>query len=236
MVRRHMRSEFAADVFVFPGGKVDPGDTDAGLSQRVRTTPLPDAAGVSEEWRWRGIEVAAIRELFEEAGVLLAYTGEGEVISLRGAAQQRFASYRAQVHAGTITMLDLALNEGLYFAADQLYPFSHWITPVQFPRRFDTWFFVTDLPEGQEPLHDAQETTESVWIAPARALEMYREGRFPLVFATEKQLERMARFGAVEEMLAATVSRDLEPVMPRAVESSAGTIFLIPGDVGYEEG
>jgi hypothetical protein len=139
------------------------------------------------------------------------------------------------MHVGEITMLDFALNEGLHFAADRLCPFSHWITPVQFPRRFDTWFFVATLPEGQEPLHDAQETTDSVWIAPRSALERYRAGEFPLVFATEKQLERMAAFCTVREMLAGITPHDLEPVMPRAVETVSGTVFLIPGDVGYEE-
>jgi 8-oxo-dGTP pyrophosphatase MutT (NUDIX family) len=235
MVRRHVRSEFAADVFVFPGGKVDPGDTDTGLSPYVRTDSVPAAPGVPDEWRWRALEIAAIRELFEEAGVLLAYSGDGEIVSLQEGAQERFEAHRESIHSGQMTMLDLALNEQLYIAADRLQPFSHWITPAEFPRRFDTWFFVADLPMGQEPLHDRQETTDGVWIAPGKALQHYREGEFPLVFATEKQLERMARFGTVQEMLAATTPRDLEPVMPRAIETDVGIAYVIPGDPGYDE-
>jgi len=234
MVRRHVRSEFAADVFVFPGGKVDPGDADQRLSPYVKSTPAPQCPDLPDEGRWRGLEMAAIRELFEEAGVLLAHTDERDIVSLHGEAQKRFETHRARIHSGEMTMLDLAVREGLCFAADHLHPFSHWVTPPEFPRRFDTWFFVADLPERQEPLHDQQETTDGVWIAPDRALQLYREGKFPLVFATEKHLERMAQFGTVQEMLTVTTSRDLELVMPRAVQTKEGAIYLIPGDPGYE--
>jgi 8-oxo-dGTP pyrophosphatase MutT (NUDIX family) len=230
MVRRHVRSEFAADVYVFPGGKVDAEDTADALTPYVEghQSPLEEQGAL-----WRGLRVAAIRELFEEAGVLLAGRRDGPLLSLRGAEGERFARYRAQLQAGAMDMLDLAREEDLTYRADLLHPFSRWITPEGFPRRYDTRFYVAYLPDGQEPVHDAIETTHGAWIAPAEALQRYRDGKFPLVYATEKHLERMAGYRSVEEMIAATGAADLFPVMPKLIERDGEEAFLLPGEPGY---
>jgi hypothetical protein len=89
------------------------------------------------------------------------------------------------------------------------------------------------MPDGQHPIHDALETTAGVWIAPAEALRLYRDGDFPLVFATERHLERMARHRSIEALIAATSAEDLEPVMPRMVQQDGEMEFLVPGDEGY---
>jgi 8-oxo-dGTP pyrophosphatase MutT (NUDIX family) len=226
MVRRHVHSDFAPDVFVFPGGKVDPVDRGPELRQCLG---IHHAAATGTELALRA---AAIRELFEEAGVLLARRADGTVVDL-SEREQAFAEYRRQIHSGELTLLELARAEGLQPAVDLLHPFSHWITPESFPRRYDTRFFAARLPLGQSPLHDALETTDSIWINPGEALERFRRGTYPLVFATEKNLERMARFGSFDQMVASTTPADLQPIMPRMVQEGAETRFLIPGDDGY---
>lgn len=234
MVRRHVRSEFAADVFVFPGGKVDPTDRDPELGRYVEGHPGPgesDAQGKSDEWRV--LRLSAIRELFEEAGVLLAYRHDQRILKLQGDEAEKFAAYRRRLHAGELSLLDLARQEGLCYSADRLHPFSRWITPIVSPRRYDTRFFVAQMPHGQTPLHDAQETTDSAWIGPGEALSRYRAGSFPLVYATEKHLERLAKYRSIEQLIAATATADLQPIMPRVVKKDGHTDFLLPGEEGY---
>jgi hypothetical protein len=173
--------------------------------------------------------------MFEEAGVLLARDDSGALVRLAGDEADCFAGYRREMHANRLTILELVERERLRLAADRLHPFSRWITPPPSPRRYDTWFFVAYLPEHQTPLHDERETTAGHWIAPAEALRLYAEGSFPLVFATERHLERMARYPSIEGMIAAVSPTDLEPVMPRMAQRDGEMVFLIPGDEGYEE-
>jgi len=232
MVRRHIGSEFAADVFVFPGGKVDPADRDPTMERYTKLHSDRATAGEGEVLH-RSLRLAAIRELFEEAGVLLAWRSEGQLVRFDGEQGTRFVEHRRRLQRGEMSMLDLAREEDLCFAADRLHAFSRWITPEILPRRYDTRFFVAYLPEAQEPLHDAIETTEGLWISPKEALKRYASGEFPLVFATVKHLERMSAYRSVEELTASVSTVDLEPVMPRIVESGSETLFLLPGDPGY---
>jgi 8-oxo-dGTP pyrophosphatase MutT (NUDIX family) len=177
--------------------------------------------------------VAGIRELFEEAGVLLAGRRDGPPLSLHGDEGERFAAYRSLLQSGALDMLTLAQREELTYRADLLHPFSRWITPEPLPRRYDTRFYVAYLPDGQVPVHDAIETTHGAWIAPEDALQRFRAGDFPLVFPTRKNLERMARYHSIEEMVAATAAADLTPVTPKIVERNGEQDFLLPGDPGY---
>jgi 8-oxo-dGTP pyrophosphatase MutT (NUDIX family) len=232
MVRRHIRSDFASDVYVFPGGKVDDADRDPALEPHIAWHPGPVVRG-RDQRAWQGLLVAAVRELFEEAGVLLAYRDNQQLLRLVGEDGERFAEYRRHLRSGELDLGKLVRREGLTLAADRLHFFSHWITPVDFHRRYDTRFFVAYMPEHQTPLHDEEETVDSVWIAPRAALERFRDGEFPLVFATEKQLERMSRYRSIEQMIAETGEADLQPVMPRQVQHGGETKFLIPGDEGY---
>lgn len=232
MVRRHVRSEFAPAVYVFPGGKVDAGDRDLRLWQLIPPHVSESAPEGDDGVTWLALRIAAIRELFEEAGVLLASRKDGGLIQF-DQGDGRFEAYRGQMQAGNLSMIELAERERLAYSVDRLHQFSHWVTPESLPRRYDTRFFIAYVPEHQDPLHDAVETTDSVWISPKEALAKYRDGTFPLVFATEKQLERMAEFASIEGMIAATSASDLEPIMPKIVEREGQTIFLLPGDEGY---
>lgn len=231
MVRRHVRSDFAADVFVFPGGKVEESDGDPALAQFARDRA--DLQGESDPVTSLAVKLAAIRELFEEAGVLLAERDGVSLVRLDREDHGRYARYRRMLHTGQLSLLELAQREGLFFAAHRLHPFSRWITPVNSSRRYDTRYFVSLIPEGQEPSHDALETTDSTWIAPADALDRFRRGEFPLVYATEKHLERVAQYASIDQMIAATGKEELEPVLPRIVQRGSETIFLLPKDEGY---
>lgn len=233
MVRRHIRSDFASDVFVWPGGKVDESDRNPELLELVAGHPLPPetAAGLDE---WKAVRAAAIRELFEEAGVLLARREDGAVLDLLGEDADRFDRYRRQLQAGTTSMIAIARKERLQYLADAMHAFSRWITPTPFPRRFDTRFFVAVAPERQMPIHDRAETTASTWITPEDALDRYEAGDFPLVFATEQHLRRMETFHSIDEMIAACETADLEPVTPKVTEKGGEQGFLLPGDEGYE--
>ncbi len=230
MVRRHVLSDFAADVFVFPGGKVDQIDY-AQISSEPTAAP-PGSSAPDDPHRWIALQMAGIRELFEEAGVLLARRGT-ELIRLEGREGDRFAGYRRQLQRGDLTMPALAEKEGLSYPFDSLFAISRWITPEGFTRRFDTYFFVAVMPAGQTPVHDEHETTDSIWIAPEEALIRYRNGGFPLVFATEKHLELLSRFNSVEELIASSSQANMTPVVPRRVVVNGATRFLIPGDEGY---
>jgi 8-oxo-dGTP pyrophosphatase MutT (NUDIX family) len=232
MVRRHIRSDFAADVYVFPGGKVDAGDRDPAMVPYCAGHPGPEAA--ADPGLWRALRLAAVRELFEEAGVLLAVSRDGALIEYDDERAERFDRYRREIHAGSTTLCELAEREELRFALDRLHPISRWITPEVLTRRFDTYFFLAYMPHGQEPAHDAAETVDSVWIAPADALARYRQGDFPLVFATERHLERMAAHRSIEELVASVTPASLQPVMPRPIGDGGELRFVIPGDEGYE--
>ncbi|HEX6506741.1 MAG TPA: NUDIX domain-containing protein [Chloroflexota bacterium] len=218
MERRHVRSDFAADVYVFPGGKVDIEDHSPDVWSIFDTTTGDDTA----------LRAAAIRELFEEAGVLLVVDKWNPLEMTDDLLQLRL-----RLRAGSITLVEVANAARTSLAASALHPFSRWITPEAFPRRFDTHFYVARCPKGQEASHDAEETTDSLWIDAPTALAEARAGRFPLVFATEKHLERMARFISVQDLIESVMDADLQPVMPRIVQHGDEASFALPGDPDY---
>jgi 8-oxo-dGTP pyrophosphatase MutT (NUDIX family) len=223
MVRRPVRSEFAADVYVFPGGKVEPEDHDPRLVT-LFDAPLPTAAPDGLAFR-----CAAIREVFEEVGVLLVTGGE---IPYRGA-EGRLEILLDHLRAGKMSLRDLAISVGVTLQVSGLHPFAHWITPEGMPRRYDTWFYLARLPVGQEPRHDDLETVDSLWISPHEALRQSGAGTFPLVFVTKRLLQRMTVHKSIDGLLASISATDLQVVMPREVERAEGSVFLVPGDAGY---
>lgn len=226
MVRRHVRSDFAADVYVFPGGKVDEGDrVSAPYRESEQIARLSADAYV--------VKQAAVRELFEEAGVLLAYERDGQVVDTTRDEVGEYDRWRRDLHGGAVGMQQFASDKQLCYAHDLLHAFSHWITPVNLPRRFDTWFFTARMPDRQQSLHDAVETTAGAWMRPGDALRRSREGDFPLVFATEQHLERLARYATAADVFAGVTPEDLDPVTPKMVTNGGETRFLLPGDPGY---
>ena len=237
MLRRNLSSVFVAGAYLFPGGAVDEDDrhTDLGPVCAGRTD--------AEASRLLGIPegglaywVAAIRECFEEAGVLLAYDSAGRVLSLADPeVEARFATHRRDIDTGSRRLADVCLEEGLFLAVDRIHYFSHWITPLGAPRRYDTRFFVTAAPEEQVPLHDNREAIAGMWVRPADALDRYAEGELDLILPTIRNLEAIGRFERSEDLLAAAAAIESVPAMlPRVVSDGHGVRIVLPGDPSYD--
>ena len=229
MVRRHEASAFMGGAWVFPGGRVDPADAagaDPSWCDGLDRSDLPSLShGAAVAHR-----LAAIRELFEEANVLLAREAGHVVSTADPAVHDRFARYRHDLHAGVITLKTLADRERLRLALDALVPFARWMTPPVDTRQFDAWFFVTTVPPGQAPRADATETTDGAWLKPADALARAAAGEItlpPPTWTTLRELERFTTVGAALEWAAA---RHIAPREPLLYERDGNTFLLLPGD------
>ena len=192
MLRRNLDSDFVGGAFVFPGGAVDPEDRHDDLEAVCRGRTDADAsARLGIERGGLAFWVAAIRESFEEAGVLLAYHPDGDVIRLADPeTNERFAAHRAAVDGGQRRLVEICEEEGLQLAVDAIWYFGHWITPVGAPRRYDTRFFVTLAPPAQTPVHDDHEVIANTWIRPKEALARHGDGDFDDAAADHRQPAR----------------------------------------------
>ena len=238
MIRRTQSAAFMGGAHVFPGGGVDASDASAELA--VHCEGLDDA----EASRLLGLEqgglaywAAAMRECFEEAGLLLAHEADGEYADLNQAQRaQVFAQWRESVRAGRSTLADLCREQQLRLAAGRMAYYSHWITQPGRARRYDTRFFVAEAPLAQTPSHDNSETVDHVWIQPAEALERHRRGELHLVFPTIKTLESIARFDTAAALMEfARSPRKMPTMAPRTASNSEGKKMLVPGDYAYAE-
>ena len=238
MLRRNLNSDFVGGAYVFPGGAVDEADRHADL-EAVCTGRSDDQASVLLGIDRGGLAywVAAIRECFEEAGVLLATRDDGEIISLADSdIADRFTAHRKAVDSGETRLIEVCERESLRLAVDRIHYFSHWITPVGPVRRYDTRFFVAAAPPDQVPLHDDRETIANTWIRPSDALEGHKRGEFDIIFPTIKNLKAIARFERSADLLAsAGAVAEVPTILPRMKETTRGVRILLPGDPGYDE-
>ena len=239
LMRRRRDQAFMGGAFVFPGGRLDEADKDPALgactgglsaadARRLLQEPdLPEATAL-------GLFLAAIRETFEEAGVLLARDASGRLVDLTDPKRAtRFAAYRLELHEERLTLAGLAGREGLSYAPDLLIPYSHWITPTIEPRRFDTRFFLARLPEGQAALHDRMELTESRWMTPALALAEHAAGRIVLMPPTLKTIEELQAFSRTGDLFAAARSRRIRTILPEAFRTADSFGVRLPNDAQY---
>jgi 8-oxo-dGTP pyrophosphatase MutT (NUDIX family) len=231
MVRRHDRVAFMAGACVFPGGRVDEADAapDApawcdGLDGRLATFPDLEPASALPFY------LAAIRELFEEAGVLLARDGSGGFVPVAGPAQTRFAEHRRALHRGERTLRDISAQEGLRLALDALVPLAHWVTPAIEVRRYDTRFFLVRLPAQQSPVHETTESTGSVWLSPRRALARNAAGDLFLPPPTWRTLDDLASLASSEAALAWARRRRIRRIEPRVLAHRGEKLLVLPGD------
>jgi 8-oxo-dGTP pyrophosphatase MutT (NUDIX family) len=238
MLRRNLGSVFAGGAYVFPGGSLDDADRDPAIWTHCRGRSDEEASQhLGIDSGGLAFYVAGVRECFEEAGILLAVTAAGRFVSLdEGEAERRFVEYRRGLNAGTERLLPICESEGLVLALDRVEYFSHWITPIGAPRRFDTRFFAAVAPPAQSAVHDEGETIDSIWIEPAAALARHRAGELDLIFPTIKNLEAIARFDRAEALLEAAARASAIPAMlPRVSVEGEGMRILLPGDPGYAE-
>ena len=183
--------------------------------------------------------VAAIRECFEEAGVLLARRrDEDHVVRFTDPeVAARFTTARHAVHEGEQALTDLCAEEDLLLLTDRIHLVDHWVTPMGERRRFDTRFFVAAAPADQEPLHDDKETIASLWVRPADALDMWRAGELRMFPPTIAALEFLLPHADVDAAMAAAAAVGIPPVItPRIVLDESGRITGIrrPGDPDYD--
>ena len=233
LLERHARSEFLPDMYVFPGGRVD--DEDLALGERAAGITLERARAalpsVAPELAL-GFFVAAVRETFEESGVLLARkTGDGRLLEPARAAE--LCRQRLEVQAGEVSFRELVLAEDLELATDLLSVHAHWITPETVARRFDTIFFSALTPPGQLAAHDGVESTAHVWIRPEDALDEARKGTRQMIFPTSCNLETLCGFARAEQALAASHARPVVPVLPRVEVEDGRRFLVIPEAAGY---
>ena len=227
MVRRVVQSEFMPDIFVFPGGSVSADDRLAEQTEGVYEAVSPSQADPEGRTALgNGARAAAIRELFEEANVLLAHR-EGTVLAVNGEMVTRFAAYRQAFNERKGSLVEMARAEHLVLAMNSLAYFAHWITPEGMPKRFDTHFFLANAPTQQEAAYDNLETSAGVWIRPMDAIERSRQGTFPIAFPTFHQLRDLSVFHTVQEAIQATATRYVPTHIPRLnVQDGVAQIHL----------
>lgn len=232
LVQRNVKSEFLPDLYVFPGGRVE--DEDLALADRLAGLASEDArrCAASAQDRAHGYIVAAIRETFEEVGLLLARR-RGDAALVGGDLVERLDRHRLDVQAGRASFADLVRGEDLELAADQLALHGHWITPEMVPHRFDTLFFCALAPSDQVAAHDGLESTAHAWLAPEEALEQARRGERSVVFPTRCNLETLRGFPTAATALEASRRRPVLPVQPRVEQHEGGPRLVIRADTGY---
>jgi 8-oxo-dGTP pyrophosphatase MutT (NUDIX family) len=232
MLRRPAAMKFAPGAYVFPGGSVDPADYGAELGwQGPSPAEFGARLGASAEVA-RALVCAAVRETFEESGVLLAGEPGGALAVPSGPGWE---ADRMAMIAGTLTLAGLLARRGLVLRADLLVPWSRWITPEAEPRRFDARFFAAALPDGQEAVGHEAEADHVAWLRPADAIGAARAGEISLLPPTATTLGEFASAVAAGAGLAGILGtrRVIEPVQPRLVLAD-GTAWLdLPEGVGY---
>ena len=211
MVVRHHQIDFASGALVFPGGRMEPADAEFASSLDCGSDPLAP------------LKVAAIREAFEECGVLIARPHGWDLLVPAGRARSldRAAPFGA-----------LMARETLVPAVDRLVPFAHWITPAFVPKRFDTHFFLALAPPDQALAHDGREAVDSVWIRPREALAEHGR-RFKLLFPTERNLWKLSAHADAASALAAARASPVVTVLPEKIEFDGGPGLKIPAEAGY---
>ena len=231
MVRRHEGTAFMGGAHVFPGGRVDAADGDAGDSWCdgiAHATRQLDGLQPAEALAYH---VAAARELFEEAGVLLARDSGGNFVSLAKAADHaRLKQDRVRVHEGKTTLRAVIERERARLALDALVAFAHWVTPPVDTRQFDTRFFMSRVPPHQAPAHDDTETTHSLWVRPADAIAQSIKNEIVLPPPTWSTLRELEPFESVDDALAWARRRTVVRRMPKAIEQDGHRMLLLPGD------
>jgi len=234
MVRRNQDQKFAPGAYVFPGGTLDPGDYNPSVENICAGLDRNTAEDILDEIRYPervlGFWVAALRETFEEVGLLMAYNATGHVVSCDSAAMAaRFIGYRRDLLANAITFPQILEAEGLTLATDRLRYMAHWITPEILPIRFDVRFFVAEAPAGQRPLHHVGELLEHEWIGPKEALARYEKNEFPMVLPTLVTVEDLAKYGSLEDVLASTEGKRIEGILTRLqIDEDEGIVEYFP--------
>jgi 8-oxo-dGTP pyrophosphatase MutT (NUDIX family) len=233
MLRRTQSRDHTSGAWVFPGGLLDPNDGRChrlcvGIDDREASAKLDLDDGGLDYY------VAAIRECFEEAGILFAVDAGGQPIDMLVDVGTRLAQQRGPLHRGETSIADICEAEGLRLAAGELHYIAHWITPPGRIKRFDTRFFLAVLPAGQSSAHDALETVDHAWLRPADALA--RASELNLLTPQRSLLATVGRHQHTDSLLAwARSPREIATVAPRLAMSSKGVQTIQPHEPAWAE-
>jgi 8-oxo-dGTP pyrophosphatase MutT (NUDIX family) len=228
MMVRHYEIDFNSGALVFPGGSVDKGDQEIIANSALYSDSEGlDAAALS-------FRIAAIRETFEESGILLARPRGSKALVDAKRASEIEKAHRADLCDGKTTFLQVLTDNALLLALDELVPYAHWITPEGMPKRFDTWFFLAAAPPEQVGAHDGKESTDSIWVSPREALEGGETGRFKLPFPTTRNLIRLGKQASVKAALDDSKGKNIVTVMPVMTKLNGGRQLRIPLEAGYD--
>jgi 8-oxo-dGTP pyrophosphatase MutT (NUDIX family) len=221
MVKRHQQIDFASGALVFPGGKTHAGDEDPAWAEHVNGWEHFDA-------EQRTLRIGAIREAFEEAGILLCERRNGRVF-----ADACDPAVREAVDQGRTPFLDVVRELGVRLSLDRLTVFARWITPTMMPKRFDTWFYVVRAPADQVAACDGRETVDAEWIAPGEALRLAAAGERTVIFPTRMNLKLLDEASSAADAVARAEARTLVPVLPELRNGPEGRMLVLPPDAGY---
>ncbi len=229
MMVRHYQIDFSSGALVFPGGSVDAGD------KEIIARPELYSGGDGLDEAALSFRIAAIRETFEESGILVARPrGSKALIDGKRAAEIE-ANHRTALCEGKTSFLNVIAESGVSLALDELVPYAHWITPEGMPKRFDTWFFLAAAPPAQLGAHDGKESTDSIWASPREALAGGESGRFKLPFPTTRNLIRLGKQPGVRAALEDVQGKPVVTVMPVMTRlDNGGRRLRIPAEAGYD--
>ncbi len=222
MVKRHHQIDFASGALVFPGGKSHAGDHDPAWAGHVIGWDAFDADQ-------RALRIAAIREVFEEAGILLAKRRDGAPITGEACPM----AVRQAVDAGTTPFLQVVAELDARLDLSALAVFARWITPPLTPKRFDTWFYAVTAPPEQLAACDGRETVDAEWIAPSEALRLAAAGQRKVIFPTRMNLQLLAEANGAGDAVARAAARTLVTVQPQIEQRPSGRVLTLPPDAGY---
>lgn len=223
MIERHAAIGFAGGALVFPGGKVEAADGDP------RWLDHADGLDGLDDLE-RAARVAAIREAYEEVGMVLARRAG---VMAGGDLAEALSSHRSAIETDASLFLPLIAGAGLRLAADCLSRFARWIPPEGLHKRFDTFFWIAAVPETQTALEDGSEATDAIWTTPAAALAALAAGTRKIIFPTARNLELLGVSPDCASAIAAARSRPAVTVQPAMEHRPEGAFLTIPDGLGY---
>jgi 8-oxo-dGTP pyrophosphatase MutT (NUDIX family) len=235
LLQRHAKSKFAAGDYVFAGGKIEADDMPSDGESFCRGITAGQAAarlgGGLAPREALSYWVGAIREAFEEVGVLLAYEADGHLLRIGPEARSRYEAYRAATHKANPDFFDILRAERLTLATDRLAYFAHWITPEERPLRFDTRFFAALMPPEQDPIVDGHEIVDLKWLTPAEAISASHRNDIGLRNPTIKNLELVAAGGSPASSVVESLGRrEVPTIRPRILQADGKPLTILPGD------
>ncbi len=239
MVRRNQRCSFVPGFYVFPGGVVDHEDFENGIERFIRGVDRVSASHLLNDIKsadkslatW----VAAIRETFEEVGILFAQKKDSTPVTIRtGEERRRFCNHRQSLIENKMFFSQVLEAEELFLSLNQLHYFSHWITPEFLPLRYDVRFFVAEMPPDQDVMHDGVELTGHVWIRPSEALRQYEQGVLDMVLPQIMTLEDLKHFKTVAEVIDSARKRHISATLTKIQRIGGKDVEVMPDGSVFE--